>query len=153
MDPGAVANLGEVLGAAGDGGVDDVAPAALVAPADNGGGVGPAVEPDDAADGGDGEPGALEVSEVAADDVEMTECPICCDMKNSVKMLVHRGQNKDAADPGSEVVSRTLSGRNTSEHKACKECQEQMVAKGQSCPWCRDEVRTVHAIKKIFESR
>eukprot|EP00038_Savillea_parva_P007223 m.168700 g.168700 ORF g.168700 m.168700 type:complete len:423 (+) comp12991_c0_seq1:217-1485(+) len=73
-------------------------------------------------------------------EVTLVECPICFDMKGDVSMLVHRGQNKDAADPGSEVLARTKSGRDTSEHKACKECQEQMVAKGQSCPWCRDEV-------------
>lgn len=91
------------------------------------------------ADGGEADAGAA--AKPDGDDVELTECPICCDMKSTVTMLVHRGQNKDASNPNSEIVSRTLSGRDTSEHKACKECQEQMVAKGQSCPWCRDEVR------------
>jgi hypothetical protein len=41
-------------------------------------------------------------------------------------------------------VTRTKSGRDTSEHKACNDCKAQMVEKGQSCPWCRDEVRPQH---------
>lgn len=52
------------------------------------------------------------------------ECPICCEICTDVQTLVHEHHPK----------------RDVSSHRACAKCREQMVARNQSCPWCRDNM-------------
>lgn len=59
------------------------------------------------------------------------ECPICFEDCMDVEVLPHAGSNK---------LTRSMSGRDVSEHKACGTCRASMLKANQKCPWCRDEV-------------
>lgn len=56
--------------------------------------------------------------------MDPVECPICFELRHDVEVLQHA----------------SAAGRNVSSHRACGACRQEMLHKGQSCPWCRDEV-------------
>ena len=59
------------------------------------------------------------------------ECPICFEECSDVETLPHAGSSN---------LTRSMSGRDVSEHKACGKCRASMLKENQKCPWCRDEV-------------